>query len=89
VDQGQRVRRARPQLLAPPINSLVCVPPPGTRQVLDLLSESVDCAKYSQWVLHPPGKAPFPIVADREEYIAAISRAAGPQVGGGCGNRAS
>jgi hypothetical protein len=53
--------------------------------VLDLLGEKVECARYSQWVLHPPGAAPFPVVADRDEYAAAIHKAAGPQVRGGCG----
>ncbi|KIY98448.1 hypothetical protein MNEG_9518 [Monoraphidium neglectum] len=49
------------------------------KQVLDLLGEKVECARYSQWVLHPPGAAPFPVVADRDEYAAAIHKAAGPQ----------
>lgn len=57
--------------------------PPHTHmlsQVLDLLGESVDCARYSQWVLYPPEGSVFPVVADRDEYVAAITRAAGPQV---------
>jgi hypothetical protein len=49
------------------------------RQVLDLLGERVECARYSQWVLHAPGLAPFPVVADRAAYIAAIEKAAGPR----------
>jgi hypothetical protein len=51
------------------------------RQVLDLLGEEVECTRYSQWVLHPPGLQPFPVVADREAYTAAIAKAAGPEVG--------
>ena len=53
---------------------------PHPAQVLDLLGEKVECVRYSQWVLHPPESSPFPVIADREAYTAAIERAAGPKV---------
>ena len=49
--------------------------------MLDLLGERVECARYSQWVLYTPEGDVFPVVADRAEYVGAIHKHAGEQVG--------
>jgi hypothetical protein len=75
---GSRRQQSLPaRAPSPPLHATSSPP-----KVLDLLGETVECARYSQWLLYPPGAAPFPVVADRDEYIAAITRQAGPQVGG-------
>lgn len=40
----------------------------------------MECARYSQWVLHPPEGKLFPVVADRDQYLAAIARMVGEEV---------